>query len=146
MSKLIWYEQLKQTNELLFRSLYRAWPGCEPIIQQEKQNVLTVCLLSPKQKLIYFGFQQGLCCFESQRKSAMSSLNPSIIRFYSFNGKTCVSLTNIKHQVRLRDHMGKYFPWPQVQCRPWCASNVANPQVFVHTTLHDTTLHYTTLH
>ena len=31
-------------------------------------------------------------CFFCERKSAMSSLDPSIISFYSFNGRTCVPL------------------------------------------------------
>ena len=116
MSKLLWYEQLNQTNELQFRArlgselLFRAGkrgrPGFQSIIELEKQSVLkytclsilAVCLFSPKWKYIYFGFQQGLCCLESknrticERKSAMSSLDPSIIRFYSFNGSTCVLL------------------------------------------------------
>ena len=51
MSKLLWYVQLKQTNELLFIALLRGWPGVEllfralkrgrpgfqPIIELEKQ-------------------------------------------------------------------------------------------------------------
>ena len=74
------------------------WPGCQPIIELKKQSVLSVCLFSPKLKDLYFGFQHGLGCLESknkticERKSAMISLDPSIIRFYSFNGKTCVPL------------------------------------------------------
>ena len=49
-------------------------------------------------KWIYFGFQQGLSWLESknrkncERKSATSSLDPSIIRFYSSDGGTCVPL------------------------------------------------------
>ena len=111
MSKLLWYVQLKQTNELLFIALLRGWPGVELLFRALKRGrpgfqpkielwkeVNTVCLFSPKWKYIYFGFQQGLDCLESknrticERKSAMSSLDPSIIRFYSFNGRTCVPL------------------------------------------------------
>ena len=56
-------------------------------------------------KWIYFGFQQGLSWLESknrkncERKSATSSLDPSIIRFYSSDGGTCVPLN-----VKIMDH------------------------------------------
>jgi len=62
------------------------------------QSVLAVCLFSPKLKYLYFVFQRGLGRLESknrticERKSDMSSLDPSIICFYSFNGRTCVPL------------------------------------------------------
>ena len=50
-----------------------AQPGFEPIIQQEKLYVFTVCFFIPKLKLIYFGFKQGVGCLESKNMTICES-------------------------------------------------------------------------